>query len=152
MLHPFLGSDSPFAWLFRAVITLSEKNLVVHALLKMHETGASGVGIVGPAGNLCGNISASDLKDIYPSMSLRKLFLPISEFLMNKVMGQVTPRLVHIAPQSTIVELLRMFKLYSVHRVYLVAHELKPIGVITLADVLSAFAVTFPTPTVALSS
>lgn len=120
----------------------------------MLQTGASGVGVVGVSGCLVGHISASDIKDMGSQLSMRKLFISIEVFLMAKVTGQVVPRLLHVTHDQTLADLFVLFREHYTHRVHVVdSHlDLKAIGVITLADVLSLFAVTFPTRPVGLNA
>lgn len=138
----------------RRTVTVNAEEKTIFAFKRMQDTGASGLGVVDASGKLVGNVSSSDIKDLGSHFSLRKFFIPLKEFLMAKVTGQSVPRLLHVTPKSSLEELLTIFHKHQVHRVYLVdSHEsLKPQGVITLADVLSIFAVTFPTQPVGLSA
>jgi CBS domain-containing protein len=126
------------------VVRFDEK--VMSAFKKMCDTGASGIGVVGPEGVLIGHVSASDIKDIGKNFSIRKFFIQIDEFLMAKVAGQTVPRVVHCTPSSTLKLVFEQFRTHKTHRIHLVESEtnLKPIGVVTLSDVISVLAVTYP--------
>jgi len=128
-----------------SLITVSEGEKAMQAFKTMCEHNLSGLPVIGNDGTLVGNISESDLRVIQSNAQyLKMLYLPTSEYLeiMKKHMssgpkGTVKPlvKCELIDTYRTVVE--RIVE-SQVHRCYVVDHENKLVGVLSLHDILAA--------------
>lgn len=125
---------------FADVITVREDEEAIAAFRLIHEHGVSAVGVVNAEGRLVGNVSASDLKAIgYDGKLLARLFVPVSEFVKEtrpEGVGAIT-----VAPRTSFGQVLDKLVSNHIHRVYVVDESQggKPIGVISLLEILKAF-------------
>jgi CBS domain-containing protein len=126
---------------YRDVYTVHENTRSLEAFNLIIEKKISGVGIVNDEGNLVGNISASDLKDIgYNYMLFGKLFISVSEFMKQKLAGNQLPSPLVVYPKTTMKEVLDMFVANRVHRLYVCEEGTsKILGVVTPLDIIECF-------------
>ena len=110
--------------------------------MKMYNLNVSGVAVVDDTDTVVGNISVSDLKDIgYGANMFRRLYVSSGTFLNRKVEGGLVPKLVYANRSTTIKEVVERYRDNRIRRVYVVTAGFhKPLGVITLTDVMSTFA------------
>jgi len=87
-------------------------------------------------GRLLGNLSASDLRGLTVS-KLRFLNESIETFLQAQLGGIRAP--VSVKPSVTLAQVIQNLVDNRVHRVWLIDDKEKPIGVVTLTDVLNVF-------------
>jgi CBS-domain-containing membrane protein len=124
----------------------------IDAFVTISESRKSALAVLNPGGQIIGNLSASDLKEIGYDMELYdRLFDPIIDFLRKKTMrpafeegAQVNPqtglpRPVVLQQNSSLVEALNIFHRTKVHRIYLVDSYERPVGLVTPADILGLF-------------
>lgn len=85
------------------------------------------------------NLSAADLRGLKPS-TLKMLLKPVLEFLddMNNGLGRKR-RLIAIKPTSTLATAMLQVLVGRVHRVWVLNDEKRPVGVVTLSDILRIF-------------
>jgi CBS domain-containing protein len=124
------------------VVTVSRHEKTVNAFLRMHRDDLSGVGVVDDDDTMIGNISISDIKDIgYSAGMFRRLYVECGAFLSRKIEGGLVPKLVYANRTTQIKDVLEKFRDHAIHRVYVVTAGFhKPLGVITLTDVMRVFA------------
>ncbi|KAL6045534.1 hypothetical protein QOT17_007624 [Balamuthia mandrillaris] len=128
----------------RQVITVTERNKAIEAFKLIHERNVSAIAVVSsgeegaeqPAGSLIGNLSASDLKAVsYNAHMISNLFVSVKEFL-GKLNTTKAP--ISVTVNHNFQEVVAKIVESRIHRVYVVDSENKPIGVISLLEVLSA--------------
>jgi len=123
----------------------------------MWEHEISGVAVVDKDGSLVGNISASDIKISHTCEDmLKNLFDPIHQFLgleTEKNETELKPRSSSLSSstsrahgeskclnmEDTLENVLEAIVDNHIHRVFLVDNEKKPIGVISLSDIIMLF-------------
>jgi len=121
------------------VVSMSTSAQAIHAVYLMFFHKVSAVAIADQNGKLVGNFSASDLRGIGED-NLQWLLDPISDFLRliglrtNKLSFPLTCR-----RDTKVEDVINMLSTYRLHRVWIVDHEHKPIGVVTLTDILRLF-------------
>lgn len=127
----------------RNVISVKESDLTVSAFNAMRKNRISGVGVVNADGVLVGVLSVTDLRSVgYDDQLFKRLYTPVSEFLKlahsqnaQKPRGVITVNL-----ENTVGDVFTLFGKYGIHRLYVVDAANKPIGVISLGDLLKLFA------------
>jgi len=126
---------------FCDLVTINKNEKALNAFLKMNAYNLSGIAVVDNTDTVIGNISVSDLKDIgYAANMFKRLTVPSGNFLNRKIEGANLPKLVSANRSTTVKEVLDMYKNNEIHRVYVVTAEFhRPLGVITLTDMLSLF-------------
>jgi len=125
------------------VISINQQKKAIEAFKLIHSNKISGVAVVDDNGYLVGNISASDLGKIgYDAAYLSRLFLSCKDFLTFTGQSEEEqtipgPRCVFLS--ATLEELLHKFAVTHSHHLYVIDSETKPIGVISLVDVIALF-------------
>jgi CBS domain-containing protein len=117
------------------------------AVSGVHAIGITGAGSVGgqpqhgEAGRLLYNLSASDLRGVTPD-TVHLLREPVEVFLARVEESDPTrpKNLVTCFPDATLLEVMELVLRSHVHRVWVVDQQHRPIGLITLTDILSKFA------------
>jgi len=141
------------------VHSINVHRFVIDAFNIICEKGISGIAVVDDDGELCGNLSAGDLKRIQltpPMQLVYDIYEQIGNFInvldtskmSNSEKSQKTfmaslPSFapVFATPDTTVEELLHLFTSKHIHRVYVVESKThkKPIHVISLGDAISKF-------------
>jgi len=117
----------------REVISMSVNAQAIQAFYLMHVNKVSAVAIVDEKGTLVANLSASDIRGLTPKL-FPALVKPCTNYLIGRyghVKSPITCRLTS-SLQSVIMKL----SLYRLHRLWIVDEKEKPIGLITLTDVM----------------
>jgi len=97
----------------------------------------SGVAVVDDNGRLIGNISGSDLRQVgYDGKLMTKLLLNVSDFLNLLPKHEDMPGPYCVRTTATLYDVLSMITETHTHRVYVVDDAKKPIGVISLIDII----------------
>jgi len=127
------------------MVTVSTTTRVLSALKEMFNQGVPAVGIVLESGRLIGNFSASNLKGI-KSDEFVSLHMSVIDFLHNQRFKErpLLTKMTHakalhpatIFPQDTLEHAILMMTASRVHRLWVVKDDLKPMGVLTIADLL----------------
>jgi len=119
----------------------------------MTEKKVSGIAVVNSEGKLTGNISVSDFKLAHYENSFWDLLnLPVKEYLLRLTDKSVTkirphvfamvqekgndPVVVSVKLEDTLITVVKFITFYSVHRLFVTDATGKPIGVISLHDIL----------------
>jgi CBS domain-containing protein len=140
----FLGS--PTGAFFSQRAARSRKDLVcghvgasaLSVFTLMYQTGTSGLPLVDNYGALVGQISASDMKLFLLNPSPSLLALPVMDFLSAVRQTQLHTRapLVTVGPEATVAQVVRKMTVTGLHRVYVADKDRRPLGVISMGDVL----------------
>jgi len=122
----------------KSVVTITKTQKALDAFQQIHDKKVSAVGVVDDEGCLVGNISASDLKTICSDASeISRLFLPADKFLeLNTPGARFGPASFSLGTGNTFEDVLKALLLTQAHRLYVVDGSRKPVGVISLVDVL----------------
>jgi len=128
-----LGMISP-----EGILSVPTKTRAFNAMKLLYEANVGAIAIVNRFGILKGNLSASDLRGISQE-KLRFLGASVTQFL--KVMNasrlhpsSLTP--IVCSKDDTLLSVLDKVVNFSIHRVWIVDEEKKPIGVVSLTDIL----------------
>jgi len=118
------------------VLSIDKTDKAISAFHLLYEKSVSGVAVL-DGKDLFGNISATDIKHIGSGAQLMsRLFLPAEEFLklVPKKVKQLTPQC--IIPSNTLEEVFTNIFVTRFHRMYVVNDSKRPIGVVSLGDIL----------------
>jgi len=100
------------------------------------------IGVINDAGELIQVLSVNDLRSVgYDEQLFQRLYLPVGQFIQIALQSNSTkPRALITAKfTDTFGEVLQTIVKSGVHRLYIV-DENKPVGVISLSDILKLFA------------
>mmetsp|Transcript_20568 Transcript_20568/g.48999 ORF Transcript_20568/g.48999 Transcript_20568/m.48999 type:complete len:113 (+) Transcript_20568:188-526(+) len=100
-----------------------------------HEVNA--VPVVAEDGTLAGNLSAADLRGVNVA-HIEQIDKPILEFLTAVNEGK-RPEVVKVTETATLLETMQLLITNSIHRVWIVDGADKPVGVVTLSDIMRKF-------------
>jgi CBS domain-containing protein len=123
------------------VLAVSEDMIAMDAFKMMVEKSVSGLAVVNGEGKLIGTLSIRDLKTMSADGRLFwRLYQTIKNYL-NKVKSETTsdvrPRhLVTVNEADTLQSTIKLLAENKVHRVFIVDREHRPVGVISLKDIL----------------
>eukprot|EP01129_Flabellula_baltica_P000438 TRINITY_DN10450_c0_g1_i1.p1 TRINITY_DN10450_c0_g1~~TRINITY_DN10450_c0_g1_i1.p1 ORF type:complete len:296 (+),score=72.50 TRINITY_DN10450_c0_g1_i1:769-1656(+) len=118
----------------RGVHCIENTELLSNAFSLIKENRLSGLAVINSEGEILGNISGSDIKVVgYDAQLLHKLSKPISYSigLMQDRLNVVTA-----TPDQTIAEICQIFVEKHLHRLYVIDENQKPIGVISISDIM----------------
>jgi len=121
------------------VVKVSENETTLEAFKLMHYKNITGVAVVNDEGKLVGAISHSDLKLIQSDARMFwRLYQTVKNFLLkNRKEGYERPTHPIVADShETIETALRKFEENHVHRIFVVDDHKKPVGIISLKDIL----------------
>jgi CBS domain-containing protein len=131
------------------VESIDMNKFVIDAFRKIWDQQVTGIAVVDEQGKLVGNISASDLtrthyKPIGPI--IHDLYQPIKYFnyirtsSKDKILMAEMPRYppITVQPNDTLEAVMKTIVENKIHRVYLVDDNSKPVGVISLGDIIAA--------------
>lgn len=128
------------------VVTFPVSGNAIDAFKTMFKNHVSSVALVDSEGKLVGNLSASDLKGMTPD-SFSVLSKTVTAFQAYQGSAH-TGEVLSVHPDSTFNEALQTFAKAKTHRLYIVAYggadKGKPVGIITLTDVLTTLATLAP--------
>jgi len=122
------------------VLSIKTSDRVIDAFNIINDYKIHGLAVVDATGKLIDNISASDLKYIgAEGKNASRLFATASEYL-QKYRGTDDTKFISepycVLPSDTVQDVIEKLAETHAHRVYVVDGEKKPIGVISLSDIL----------------
>jgi CBS domain-containing protein len=134
----------------KPVECINQKEFVMEAFKRIWDKEVSGLAVVNDDGVLTGNISASDLlkthvepigemiHDLYRPV---KDFLGIRESLKDKIMMAEIPECkpIAVSPNDTLQSSIEKCLQNKIHRVFIEDDKMKPVGVISLGDIIHQF-------------
>jgi CBS domain-containing protein len=135
----------------KPVETINMNEFVIEAFKKIWEKEVSGIAVVDNDGKLVGNISASDLNRTHVKPIggvIHDLYQPIKQFnnirvtMQERVMMAEMPKYepITVNPDDTLDTVMKTTIDKRVHRVYWTDTAGKPVGVISLSDLIQSFA------------
>jgi len=124
----------------KKVVTVDENSTAKEAFQLIERSNLSGIGVVDEDGNLIGNTSARDIKYFVLDQGQAKIDQPILDYLaivrssVKTAKEKVPVSTVHATdPIGRAIGLLAKTQF---HRLFIVDSESKPIGVVSVADIL----------------
>jgi len=121
-----LGTDT--------VICMSQHACAIHAFYLMSFNKVTAVAVVDSDEKLVANISASDIRGLTQE-KFGMLLLPITEFFA-KLTGAKFKSALSVKKTSKLSDVIHLLMTYKVHRVWLVDDAERPIGLISITDVM----------------
>jgi len=120
-----------------SVVSISSKEQAVNGFQKMYKDQIGAVAIVDDrSGKLVANLSASDLRGI-SYQTIAGVKLPVLDFL-EMMTGKKVSKPIFCMPNDLLLDVLSKIILHNIHRVWVTDTERKPIGVVTLTDIINA--------------
>jgi len=137
------------------VLTVPHDLVTIGAFALLHNNDISGVGVTDSSGRLVAHLTVADLCCLKNAEDFDLLALPALEFARLREAlpsapptpgagagpGSATPPVVTARPDETLLTLMASLVEGKAHRAYVVDEQGRPIGVVTLTDVLRLFAV-----------
>jgi len=126
----------------KTIISVQSNEATIKAFKIIHDNKISAVAVVDENGKLIGNLSASDLKgavttdDDEGAETFGSLLLPVTTFLQQGGMSKLPVATCFLSSSLSFV-LLKIMALH-VHRLWIVDESEKPIGIISLTDIMQA--------------
>eukprot|EP01125_Pyxidicula_operculata_P020712 TRINITY_DN772_c0_g1_i1.p1 TRINITY_DN772_c0_g1~~TRINITY_DN772_c0_g1_i1.p1 ORF type:complete len:330 (+),score=79.13 TRINITY_DN772_c0_g1_i1:132-1121(+) len=126
---------------YKTVTSVTSDTPVKDAYEMMLSQNISGVAVVDSNGKLVGSLSVTDLRVVgFNTDLLKKMLLSVGDFVAA-VAANKQHSIYSITPDSKISSVVNLFQVNQLHRVFVVDPESgKPIGVISLNDLLRLFA------------
>lgn len=124
-----------------ATLTISKEELVIDALLKMFDEGVTALAVVEkPRGELVHNLSGSDLRGLSPEMMKLLLQKRISvEAFLKEVRHQSNrpKHAISVTANNNLNDVIDKIVASKIHRVWVVDKDSKPIGIVSLTDIIT---------------
>jgi CBS-domain-containing membrane protein len=119
------------------VVSIPLQACVLDAIAQMYDRGVTAISVVNTNGQLAAVLSLSDLR-VLNRARLNWVFLPIGVYLQRvyAVRNQVMSPLVVVRMETRFETLLLKFASTRLHRLFVVDAAQRPVGVITLTDLL----------------
>jgi len=117
----------------RAPLLVPMQTTFVDALDALSTNRISGLGIIEPSGKLIANFSASDLRGL-SSESFNYFEEPVLNFLKREKATIRNP--ITCTKESTLREVISKLSSEKIHRIYVVDEQERPIGIVTLSDIM----------------
>jgi len=128
---------------YEDVVCVREDDITLEAFKIMVEKNVGGLAVIDKEGKLTANISLRDLKVVSTDTRLFwRLYQTIHNFLLkvrkdnNETSGDRPRTIVTVKPSDTLETIIKRLAEHKIHRVYIVDDHKKPLGVISLKDVL----------------
>lgn len=127
----------------RNVLSVHNGDTAITAFKMMAEHGVTGLAVINEEGKLIGNISVRDLKLIRADAGMfTRLHQHIRNFLpkLRAEFGSMDrpDKIVSLSASDTLETAIRLLSENHIHRIYIVDEQRKPIGVMSLKDILLA--------------
>jgi len=123
---------------FKPVVSIPATARAIDAFTLMHQQGVSAVALLERDGTLLSNISAKDIKEVANDVLFTKLYRTALEFasaVRSHEINVSSPSIVS-HPDDTLLKVIAKLAATRIHRVYITDEERKPVGVLSLGDVL----------------
>jgi len=128
---------------FEEVVSVNEESTAFEAFKIMVEKDISGLAVIDKEGKLVAAISLKDLKSMSTDTRLFwRLYQTVHNFLLkvrkesNETGGDRPRTVVTVKPQDTLETVIKKLQEHKIHRVFIVDEHKKPVGVISLKDLL----------------
>jgi len=113
------------------LVAAPKETLLVDCFRKMEREQVTAIPLLDENGFLVGTLSASDLRGINAGKLSKCLFQPASQFIKTQKKAVVA------SPSIKFVNLLKLIDTNHVHRVWIVDDDDKPVGVVSLSDIMN---------------
>jgi len=124
------------------IVTVKLMSSIISAFKTMRELGISACGVVDDSGKLVGNISAADIKLLgYDLSFFQALAFTVNEYiqLIKEKTGRKTCVVsVKEGGKETVGDVVQKLLENHIHRLYIVDADEKPVGLISMTDILVA--------------
>ena len=122
----------------RPVITVPKTMRAIDAFKVMHEHKSSGLGVIDSSGILIGNLSARDLKHLDANNLHSCMYTSASSFIqrVRANMINIAHPAISCTDETELGFVIGRLATNRIHRLYICDRELRPVGVISLRDVL----------------
>lgn len=88
---------------------MEASQLALDAFVKIARHGISGVAVLDEVGQIIGNISADDFKDIgYDASMFTKIYRTCAQFIELREYGRAVPKLVCVSPDTSLKQTLEI--------------------------------------------
>lgn len=115
----------------RTPLSVSQTSRVLEALFIMQESKVNGLAVLDDEGRIVGSLSTSDLRRLTVH-TLNRLTETLQEFLsLDK--PQLPPT---VTPSTTLNATIMILASEHIHRVWVIDEQQKPIGIVTLTDII----------------
>lgn len=128
----------------KPVVTISHKSSARQAFKLMVEKHVSATAVVDDKGALCGNLSVRDIKEIGFQAEYFEWFNEEIKVYLNNIRLMDRNRNipegqdpVRVTLNTTFEGVVKALTFYNIHRIYVVDSDNRPIGVISIGDVMS---------------
>jgi CBS-domain-containing membrane protein len=121
----------------RKPIIVNQSILAYQAFLEIHKQGCDGIALIDSTGKLIANISASNIKGL-TRRNYQILFRPLSQYLARDRNRGWWHLPVCTTSDTKLETVILQFVATKVHRMYITNDEGKPVGEVSLTDVMSA--------------
>jgi len=130
-----LGYGSSKKFKFEPVWCIGKNDSALYGFKRMYFHDVRAVAVVDDSGKLIGNLSSSDLRGI-TSENLALVQLSAIEFLKKINESKDIQKMITCHPNDRFKEIMTKMMISKVHRVWIVDSECRPIGVLTLTDII----------------
>jgi len=124
----------------KKVVSINEETIALKAMQTLDEEKVSGLAIVDEDGMLIGQTSANDLKLFVLDRGQLTMDLPILDYLseirQREASKKEKPGVVKVHTDVSLGRVIGLIAATKLHRVYLADKEGKPIGIISISDIL----------------
>eukprot|EP01089_Gocevia_fonbrunei_P015484 TRINITY_DN453_c0_g1_i1.p1 TRINITY_DN453_c0_g1~~TRINITY_DN453_c0_g1_i1.p1 ORF type:complete len:325 (+),score=71.44 TRINITY_DN453_c0_g1_i1:79-1053(+) len=126
------------------VQTITKDTVVIKALMLINSKRLSALPVIDEQGNLIANFSSSDLKGL-KSEDLKDLLLPVWDYLVKRATPEeeyVCEKSLHplsVKKGDTLEHAIYKVVATRVHRLWVIDNDKKPIGVVSLTDLMQVF-------------
>jgi len=119
------------------VVTTSKDTPTIEAYSLLFSQGVNSLAVVDEQGALVGNLSPTDLKGLY-GRAFENLFDPVEVFLRTSRIRQKqnSDFVAYVDANATLMDVLCIAVNQHVHRVWIVDDNMKPIGIVSLTDII----------------
>jgi len=125
---------------FPPVVSVTAEETAIEAFKVMVTKKISGLAVIDSKGSLVGSLSATDLKGSLEFNLLNDLYLPVAMYL-EKGTAEFDRKFscspISCTLETNIYELLHKLASSHIHRLFVIDGEHKPVGVLSLCDILS---------------
>jgi len=121
------------------VHTVNSKQIALEAFMMLVQKNVSGIAVVDDNNVLVGCLSASDIKGSTYDKMFENIRKSVEEFMTDKTnrFSKLWPAPVAVAPDASLKAVLCQLAEKKIHRVFVVDEHKKPVGVISLCDLIS---------------
>lgn len=124
------------------VLSVKESETAISAFEKIVQARVTGIAVVNDSGSIVGNVSVRDLKGIHTDGRVFwRLFQSVKDFMAHvheeyqRVHG-IPKELVSVTKAASVKDAVDLMVKNHLHRVYVVDDDKKPVGVVSIKDIL----------------